>query len=405
MSSSGWRGGGGQVAGQPRVDRAQARELAGPAREAGQGGQRDGQGDPAGETRWAPRRACRGRWPWRRGGSPCPGAGQGRPGRATRPCRPPARRPSVPGPRRRSARPRPAPRPGAARGPPAPRFRSPRPTAPPGRISPRSRRFLALSGAASITARAIAARSPPESAAWPGPAPRPRRRGPRPHRAGRWRWRSAGPCPGSRCRRAARPGAGQVGVQVPGRARQLTARNRYPPSAFAIWSAVNSASSGAGFRRESSAADRQLAGGGVGLDPVPGAHGCRLARPRTLRRGRHPQRPRRPRPPAARSRAAHPAPSRVRTRPHGWTTRRGRPGPSLAGPGRAARGGRRHGEQVIRCRVFDLGELVGGERSIVLVLFRARAARRARGPGPASIPVPGRDPARPGRLARGPRGR
>ena len=44
-------GGGGEVAGQPRVDRAQAGQLAGPAGEAGQGGQRDGQGDPAGEPR------------------------------------------------------------------------------------------------------------------------------------------------------------------------------------------------------------------------------------------------------------------------------------------------------------------------------------------------------------------
>ena len=43
------RGGGGQVAGQPGVDRAEPREFAGPAGEAGQGGQRGGQGDPAGE--------------------------------------------------------------------------------------------------------------------------------------------------------------------------------------------------------------------------------------------------------------------------------------------------------------------------------------------------------------------
>ena len=44
------RGGGGQVARQPRVDRAQAREFPGPVRETGQGGQRDGEGDPSGEA-------------------------------------------------------------------------------------------------------------------------------------------------------------------------------------------------------------------------------------------------------------------------------------------------------------------------------------------------------------------
>src|SRR5689334_20097977 len=42
-------GGGGQVAGQPGVDRAQACEFAGPVRTAGVGGQGDGQGDPPGE--------------------------------------------------------------------------------------------------------------------------------------------------------------------------------------------------------------------------------------------------------------------------------------------------------------------------------------------------------------------
>ena len=42
-------GGGGEVAGQPRVDRAQPGELAGTVGQAGQGGQRRGQRDPAGE--------------------------------------------------------------------------------------------------------------------------------------------------------------------------------------------------------------------------------------------------------------------------------------------------------------------------------------------------------------------
>ena len=93
-------GGGGQVAGQPRVDRAQAGQLAGPAGQAGQGGQRDGQGDPAGEPRGDRAGRSRRRAGSRRGGSPGPGAGPGRPGRAARPCRPPARRPSVPAPGR-----------------------------------------------------------------------------------------------------------------------------------------------------------------------------------------------------------------------------------------------------------------------------------------------------------------
>ena len=86
------RGGGGQVAGQPRVDRAEAAELAGPVRQAGQGGQRDGQRDPPGE----PGRG-RPRWPRPPGeapsggdGSLCPGAGPGRRGRGAGPCRPPA---------------------------------------------------------------------------------------------------------------------------------------------------------------------------------------------------------------------------------------------------------------------------------------------------------------------------
>ena len=51
-----------------------------------------------------------------------------------------------------------------------------------------------------------------------------------------------------------------------------SARNRDSPSAFAIWSAVNSASSGRGVPPESSATDGEFAGRGVGLDPVPPAH-------------------------------------------------------------------------------------------------------------------------------------
>ena len=43
------RGGGGQVAGQPGIDRAEPGQLAGPSGQTGQGGQRDGQGDPPGE--------------------------------------------------------------------------------------------------------------------------------------------------------------------------------------------------------------------------------------------------------------------------------------------------------------------------------------------------------------------
>ena len=62
------RGGGHEVAGQPRVDRAQPGQLARPVGQAGRGAERDGQGDPAGEpapsaagrtrTRRLPRRAA-----------------------------------------------------------------------------------------------------------------------------------------------------------------------------------------------------------------------------------------------------------------------------------------------------------------------------------------------------------
>ena len=61
------RGGGGQVPGQPRVHRAEAAELTGPVRQAGQGGQRDSQGDPRcepgghGRLRAAPAPSWRGR--------------------------------------------------------------------------------------------------------------------------------------------------------------------------------------------------------------------------------------------------------------------------------------------------------------------------------------------------------
>ena len=94
------RGRGGQVAGQPRVNRAEPRELARAIGQAGQGGQRDGQRDLAGEpgggragrggsAGLAPAGGCE-------GGSLCPAAGRGRRGRGARPCRRPARPASAP---------------------------------------------------------------------------------------------------------------------------------------------------------------------------------------------------------------------------------------------------------------------------------------------------------------------
>ena len=122
-----------------------------------------------------------------------------------------------------------------------------------------SRRFRALPGAASITARAIAARSPPgvsrpARSSTSASAARASASSSRPVAVAISRAlprltvpsRSAARVPGrwvSRCP--------AVPVSSP-------ARNRDSPSAFAIWSAVNSASSGAGFRRESSATTASL---------------------------------------------------------------------------------------------------------------------------------------------------
>jgi hypothetical protein len=75
------RGGGGQVAGQPRVDGPEAGQFAGAVREVGQGAQRDGQGDSPGEP-GGPGAACRptGRRPAARAAGAAPPAGAVRPG-------------------------------------------------------------------------------------------------------------------------------------------------------------------------------------------------------------------------------------------------------------------------------------------------------------------------------------
>ena len=94
------RGGGGQVAGQPgsagpRPDSSPGR----PARrvKVASGAVRVTRlANPAGIAPGP----CVALPSWRGAGSPGPGAGRGRRGRAARPCRPPARRPSVPGPGR-----------------------------------------------------------------------------------------------------------------------------------------------------------------------------------------------------------------------------------------------------------------------------------------------------------------
>ena len=148
----------------------------------------------------------------------------------------------------------------AAPGPPARRSRSPRPTAPPARTSPRS---------------------PAASAPCPGRPPSPRGRSRRAGCRG-----SAGPARSSTSASAARASAGssrpvaaaisralprltvpsRSAARVPGRwvsrcpavPSSSSARNRDSPSAFAIWSAVNSASSGPGLRRSSSAMTASL---------------------------------------------------------------------------------------------------------------------------------------------------
>ena len=217
------RGRGGEVAGQPRVDRADPAELAGPVRQAGHGGQRHGQGHPPGE-------------PGRRRAARRPGRRRRR-ARAARPR--PARRPPGPGPSGPGPVPSPPPRcPGGDASPcpaagPGTRGRGARPCRPPGPAllqlpgpggDPLVRGQHLIRGQLAAHQRGVtrilgpplhprvlrrglpallrrlggdlhhrcerwrrAAR--PGSAARPGPGPCPRRRGPRRHRAGRWRGR------------------------------------------------------------------------------------------------------------------------------------------------------------------------------------------------------------------------
>ena len=162
------------------------------------------------------------------------------------------------------------------------------------------------------------------------------------------------------------------------------ARPRDSASAYATWSAVNSASSGAGLRRASSAMAASLRARGVGLDPVPRAHhpdqlGLRHpGEPAVLagggvggdRQGR-----------AARQHVQrHPGAERRR-----GLDRLAGEDPRGAGLARAPPpgGGRLHGEQLIGGGLADLGQLLRGERLEVLVLVLAGAPRPARRPGPA----------------------
>ena len=172
-----------------------------------------------------------------------------------------------------------------------------------------------------------------------------------------------------------------------------SARNRDSPSAFATWSAVNSASSGSGFRRSSSATTASLRAA-AWASTRSHAHMRPTSSPSET--------PANPSSSAAASAAtascAQPgstsktipgpnaaaglddSPGNTRAEP-GW------PGPAPPGGGRLDR------EQLIGGRLTDLGQLLRGERGVSPRTPPA-AARRARGPGPASTPVPGRGPAR-----------
>ena len=225
-----------------------------------------------------------------------------------------------------------------------------------------SRRSFAFSGAASITAWAMAARSPPGVS-----------------RAARSRTlSSAARAPASSSRAVARAmisalyrvmvpsssAAAVPGSRVPrvwARSIRSPARPRDSPSAYATWSAVNSASGGAGLRRASSAETASLraaawastrshahstptssASGHPGEPAVlarGGVSGDRQARAA----GQHVQR--------------HPRPERGRRagRLAGEDPRRA----GLAGPPPPG-GGRLHGEHLIGGGLADLGELVRG---------------------------------------------
>ena len=210
---------------------------------------------------------------------------------------------------------------------------------PPGRTWPRSRgASWPSSGATSITARAIAARSPPgvsraarSSTSCLGGAG-----------LGRIEqavaWTMIRPCYRETSRRAAprRCQAGRV-CRCSARSTRSSARTGTPPARTRPGPAVNSASSAAGFRPGQLRDHGQLAARRRGPRPGPTRTAPRSARPRTPRRTAV-----RPRGgvggdrQAARSRAARRGPSPVRTRPPGWTTRRGttRAEPGWPGPRR-----------------------------------------------------------------------
>ena len=259
--------------------------------------------------------------------------------------------------------------PGAARSPSARRSRSPRPPLHPGVLRRGLPPFFAFFGATSITARAIAARSPPGVSRPPGPAP-----------------------PAS----AARASSSSSSKVAPAMISALTGRScrRPAPPWCRAGGGAGSGPCRSGYRPGPGTppARRDLVRGELRVQPARGSAGPAprsrpaCGRPRALRPG-----PTRTAPDSSPSetpanRSSSPAASAAtascaqpgstssgipgRTRPPGWTTRR--ENPRGAGLARAAPpgGGRLHGQQLVGGSLADLGELLRGERSEVRELLR-----------------------------------
>jgi hypothetical protein len=192
------------------------------------------------------------------------------------------------------------------------------------------------------------------------------------------------------------PGAGQAGVQVAGRAHQLIRAETGLPQRVCHLIRGELRVFGLGIPPGQLGDGGELTGGGVGLDPVPRAHNAdqlglgHAGEPVLFRGGvgSHGQ-----------LRAAgqhvedHPGAERGR--------RAGRlagEDPRRAGLARSAPpgGGRLDREQLIGGRVADLGQLLLGERGVVLVLFRL--GRLVELAGPVQPAVPFRVTVQPGQV-------
>ena len=195
-----------------------------------------------------------------------------------------------------------------------------------------SRRSFAFSGATSITARAIAARSPPGVS--------------RPARSrtsglggaglgvieqGGGAGDDLGLVPGDRPVVAARPWCRAGGFRGSGPGRSGAGAAAGLPQRVRDLVRGELRVLGGGVAAGQLGDGGELAGARRGPRPGPTRTPPRSARPRTPRRTGRPRRPRRRRrAPGSRSRAARPAASPARTRPPGWTTR---PGKTRAEPG------------------------------------------------------------------------